>query len=94
LDRRFRTGDFSKNDYERLVGAFTQDWRHFVVLDFNEMESGSLVKKYGLRGFDAVHLSSAILMKGESDFALNFSSFDEKLNKAAKAEGLEVILPD
>ena len=47
-----------------LIAAFSEDWRSFVVLDFNEMESGRLVKKYGLRGFDAVHLSSAIMLKG------------------------------
>ena len=93
LDRRFRTGDLSKHDYEMLIDAFTEDWKSFVVLDFNEIESGRLVKKYGLRGFDAVHLSSAILLKGESDLTLTFSSFDEKLNRAATAEGLEVLLP-
>ena len=94
LDRRFRKGDFSKQDYELLIGGLAKDWLKFVVLDFDEMEAGLLVRKYGLRGFDAVHLSSAKIIRGVADLALFFSSFDEKLNKAARAEGLEVLMPE
>lgn len=94
LDRRFRSGDFSKHDYELLIGGFAEDWLNFVVLDFDEIEAGRLVRKYGLKGFDAVHLSSAKMMRRDDDLALFFSSFDEKLNKAAKAEGLEVLVPE
>jgi len=94
LDRRFREGDFSKQDYELLIGGFAKDWQNFVVLDFDEIESGRLASRYGLRGFDAVHLSSAKIIRGDADLVLYFSCFDEKLNKAAVAEGLEVLLPD
>jgi predicted nucleic acid-binding protein len=92
LDRRFRNGDFSKQDYELLTDGFQKDWLNFVVLDFDEIEAGRLVRKYGLRGFDAVHLSSAKMIKRDASVALFFSSFDEKLNKAAMAEGLEVLM--
>jgi uncharacterized protein len=61
--RRFRGGDFSKSDYEDLIAGFTEDWRKYVVLDFDELEAGLLVEKYGLSGFDAVHLSSAKMMR-------------------------------
>ena len=94
LDRRFRSGDFSKQDYELLIDGFAKDWLNFVVLDFDEMEVGRLVRKYGLRGFDAVHLSSAIMMRRDDGLALFFSSLDEKLNKAARAEGLEMLVPE
>ncbi|MBA4394203.1 MAG: VapC toxin family PIN domain ribonuclease [Desulfobacca sp.] len=92
LDRRFRNGDFSKQDYELLIGGFQKDWQNFVVLDFDEIEAGRLVRKYSLRGFDAVHLSSAKMIKRDASVALFFSSFDEKLNKAAKAEEFEVLM--
>jgi len=92
--RRFRNGDFSKPDYENLIAGFTEDWRKYVVLDFDELEAGLLVGKYGLRGFDAVHLSSAKMMRQDANLALFFSSFDEKLNKAAAAEGFQVLLPE
>lgn len=92
--RRFRNGDFSKPDYENLIVGFTEDWRKYVVLDFDELEAGLLVGKYGLRGFDAVHLSSAKMMKQDANLALFFSSFDEKLNNAAAAEGFQVLWPE
>ena len=94
LDRRFRSGDFLKQDYELLISGFSKDWLNVVVLDFDEIEAGRLVRKYGLRGFDAVHLSSAKMMRRDENPELFFSSFDEKLNKAAMAEGLEVLMPE
>lgn len=91
--RRFRAGDFSKPDYDHLLAGFTVDWQKYVVLDFDEREAGVLVGMYGLKGFDAVHLSSAKMLKQDGDLPIFFSSFDEKLNKAAAAEGLEVLAP-
>jgi predicted nucleic acid-binding protein len=64
------------------------------VVDFDEIEAGRLVQKYGLRGFDAVHLSSAkLIRKQQNSISLSFSSFDEKLNTAAAEEGLTVLSP-
>jgi len=94
LNRRFRSGELSKSDYELLLGGFDKDWLNYVVLDFDEIEAGRFVIKYGLRGFDAVHLSSAKMIKRNAEVVLFFSSFDEKLNKAAASEGLDVLMPD
>jgi uncharacterized protein len=94
FQRRFRSGDFSKPDYENLIAGFSEDWRKYVVLDFDELEAGLLVRKHGLRGFDAVHLSAAKMIRKDADLALFFSSFDKQLNSAATAEGFEVLLPD
>jgi hypothetical protein len=45
-----------------------------------------------LRAFDAVHISAAKLLNSSSDgIALSFSSFDEKLNAAARVEGFSVL---
>lgn len=94
LDRRFRSGDFSKREYDLLIEGFGLDWLNFVTLDFDEIEAGRLVRKYGLRGFDAVHLSSAKMLMRDENVSLFFSSFDERLNKAAVAEGLELLMPE
>jgi len=93
LSRRFREGDLTKKEYEMLINKFSAEWSRFISLDFDELEAGSLAKKYGLRGFDAVHLSSAKLLKAQNDISLSFSSFDETLNKAAGGEGIEVLSP-
>lgn len=94
LNRRLRQGDISKREYSLLTAKFFKEWHDFVVLDFSEVEAGNLIDKYGLRGFDAVHLSAAKLLKGKQDnITVSFSSFDEKLNKAALSEGFTILSP-
>ena len=92
MNRRFRAGDFSKEDYELLIEGVSGEWANYAVIDFDEIEAGRLVEKYGLRGFDAVHLSAANTIKRvEKDIHITFSSFDKKLNEAAAAEGFTVL---
>jgi predicted nucleic acid-binding protein len=92
LDIRFRNGDLTERDYERIVKGFSKDWASFATVDFDEVEAGRLVKKYGLRRFDAMHLSAALLIKRtRGDISLCFSSLDERLCKAAVSEGLKVL---
>ena len=92
LNRRFKAGDLEKRDYDQLVKAFSGEWRRFAVIDFDEIAAGRLVAAYGLRGFDAVHLSAAGLLRSSGNApAVAFSSFDEKLNRAAVAEKFTVL---
>ncbi len=94
LNRRFRTGDLSRGEYDLLIKAFTSDWRHFAVIDFDEIVAGRLASIYGLRGFDAVHLSAAKRLSSAAGTpSMAFSSFDDNLNAAARAEKLTVLLP-
>lgn len=92
LNRRFKAGDLEKQGYNALVKAFSGEWQRFAVIDFDEIAAGRLVAAYGLRGFDAVHLSAAGLLRSSGDApAMAFSSFDEKLNSAAVAEKFTVL---
>jgi uncharacterized protein len=92
LTRRHNSGDLAKKEYEKLVQAFVGEWGSYAALDFDEIEAGRLVKKYGLRGFDGVHLAAAkLLASAGADVNVVFSSFDERLNKAARSEGFVVL---
>lgn len=91
FNRRFNSGDLSEGDYKLMIKKFSQEWKKLVALDFDELEAGRLVKKHGLRGFDAVHLSAAKMLKADNDISLSFSSFDKRLNDAASVEGLTVL---
>lgn len=92
LELRLKQGDLSKNDYELIVKRFSQDWLHYATVDFDEREAGFFVNKYGLRHFDAIHLSAAkLILKERNDVSLFFSSANEDLCKAASAEGLKVL---
>lgn len=95
ISRRFRQGDLSEKEYNLLITEFTNEWERFVAVDFDELEAGRMVNLYGLRGFDAVHLSAAKLLKiNENNISLTFSSFDEKLNDAASFEGFTILSPE
>lgn len=92
LNRRFRGGDLDKRNYDLLVKTFSDEWHRFAVLDFDELSAGRLAATYGLRGFDAVHLSAAVMLRSsEHAPSIAFTSFDEKLNTAAVAEKLTVL---
>jgi uncharacterized protein len=95
IGRRFRQGDLTVKQYDSLIAKFSSEWGRFAALDFDELEAGRLVNLYGLRGFDAVHLSAAMLLKSNQDnVSLFFSSFDEKLNDAASTEGFKILSPE
>ena len=92
LELRFKQHEISQSEYDLIVKRFSQDWLNFAIVDFDEREAGFLVKKYGLNRFDAIHLSTAKLIKKEHhDISFAFSSVDEKLCDAAADEGLKVL---
>jgi predicted nucleic acid-binding protein len=94
LTRRYRIGDLSRQDYKLLMKTFAEDWQHFAVVDFDELEAGRLAENHGLRGFDAIHLATAKKLRAaHSNIAIAFSSFDNDLSKAARAEKLTVLEP-
>lgn len=63
ISKRFRHGDFTEKQYTSLISKFSNDWGRFASVDFDELEAVRLVNLYGLRGFDALHLSAATVLK-------------------------------
>jgi uncharacterized protein len=95
LYRKYRAGDLEKKAFAGLTEGFSAEWRAFAVIDFEEQEAGRLAVKHGLRGFDAIHLSSAGLLKATlRKTPMFFSSFDEQLNRAARGERMTVMKPE
>lgn len=94
LNRRLRGGDISRREFRLLIDGFSTDWADFAIIDFDEIEAGRLAEKYGLRGFDAIHLSALRLLKDrDNHISLAFSSFDKELNRAADSDGFTVLTP-
>jgi uncharacterized protein len=92
--RRRNEGGINAHEYRKLTMAFQRQWRDIGALDFDELHAGRLVQKHGLRGFDAVHLASAVgLLAVSPAGTVAFSSFDKVLAKAAAKEGFTVIEP-
>lgn len=63
------------------------------VLTLNE-EIERLVREYPLRGFDAIHLSSTLMIKTSGNIPIQFACFDRALNETALKEGLTVAVQE
>lgn len=91
--RKFRQRELTRKEYSQVVKGFKRDWRNYFIVEVSEdvVElGGELVERHPLRGFDAIHLASALLLKSRTRSTVSFSCFDERLKKAAQTEGLTV----
>jgi uncharacterized protein len=91
LARLRRERLISSSDLGRARAALDRDWRGLWILPVTDelaQSAGSLAEAHGLRGFDAVHLASFCLaLEGPGPVAeVRFSSFDQRLNRAARNE--------
>jgi predicted nucleic acid-binding protein len=92
--RRKEQGDFDLQAFELLQESLASDWASFVLLPVQERRAGALVVKHVLRGFDAVHLAAvSALRETLTGDSVLFSSFDGRLLRAARKEGISVLLP-
>lgn len=92
FSRRLNRRELPRAGFEEIVRAVKADWPQYLRLDFDEIIAAELVVKHSLRGFDAVHLSAALLLsQGPDAIEFSFSSADRALNKAARSEGFVVL---
>jgi len=89
--RKFREKGITEDDHKRIKKDLDSDWEKLFVIKLTDVlvkSAGDLAEKCSLRGFDAIHLVSALeLQKALSDPVV-FSSSDAKLRESARAEGL------
>ncbi len=90
--RRFREKAFTAREYKRLVNAFNADWNNcFIINVTTELVkfAGELAENHHLRGFDAIHLSSALTLYRELSSSVIFSCYNKNLQNASKLVKLE-----
>jgi uncharacterized protein len=88
--RRFREGSLTKTGYRALLTSFERDWTNYLQVKVSQdliRFAGDLAEKHALRGFDAIHLSSAIFLT-TSKVPVIFLCHDDKLQKASLREKL------
>jgi predicted nucleic acid-binding protein len=93
--RKRRERAVNPKDYRRIVREFDDDWDHYFVVDVTEplvKRAAQLADKHGLRGYDAIQLSSAIVLRDQSGEAVSFCCFDGRLLRASRREGLKPAL--
>jgi predicted nucleic acid-binding protein len=91
--RKLREQGITRDAYRTVKRALDADWPSFFVLNVSAgtaRSAGDLAERHALRGFDALHLASAIELRAAGAADLRFSSADDRLRAAAQAEGLEL----
>jgi predicted nucleic acid-binding protein len=91
IARRRRERLLTPAQSSAVVRQFDADWSTFLVIDATDAlgrSAGGLADRFGLRGFDAVHLASFEHLLGRvEDDDVHFSSADVRLTRAAKTLG-------
>ena len=92
--RKLREGVFSRENRDDAVEALNEDWGTFEKPEVTEdlaLEAGDRAEEHALRGFDAVHLASALLLREahkerrspDTEVDVVFLGFDSNLTRAA-----------
>ena len=90
--RKYREKGIAEEDYKLIKRDLDSDWERLFVIKLTDAlvkSAGNLAEKWGLRGFDALHLSSALELRRSVQLPIIFSSSDVRLSESAKGEGLE-----
>ena len=89
LARRRRERALSLAAFTFATRAFEDDWSRYLAVNVSASicrEAGELAERYRLRGYDSVHLASYLEVARRAGAAeTRFSSFDQRLNRAARA---------
>jgi predicted nucleic acid-binding protein len=78
-----------KNAYDIAIERLESEWVRFERFEVNERTTrlaGLLAREYLLKGYDSIHLSTALVMCADKIF-----TYDHKLSQVATSVGLEVV---
>ena len=80
--------------HHQRLAQLNLDWENLLRIELAPVvvrTAGDLAEVYGLRGFDSIHLASALWLKEKTSTPLNFAVFDQRLRAAAERAGLAVV---
>jgi predicted nucleic acid-binding protein len=93
LARMQRMRRLNGQDHRIVRQAFEADWIGMEIIQTHEpliRRAGDLAEEFKLRGYDSVHLAAAELVAKQIDEFI-FACFDNRLNSAALALGMDII---
>jgi predicted nucleic acid-binding protein len=94
LTRKLREGHLPRAEYDLTCRQFESDWHAYLRVELEDQIlflARDLIQRHPLRGFDAVHLASAVGLKSALNEDIVFAAADERLLRAAEAEKLEAL---
>ena len=91
LARAARVRVVTREAGAKALQAFSADWEHLVRLQLGEplaARAAALAWEHGLRGYDAVHLASALVWSESLGETVAVATYDRELWRGAQASGL------
>ena len=95
LARAVRIGLVTREAGSKALQAFNADWEHLVRLQLGEplvARAAALAWEHGLRGYDSVHLASALAWSESLGETVAVATYDRELWRGAQASGLSARL--
>jgi predicted nucleic acid-binding protein len=92
--RKKREVNINAKSFKVILDTFHRDWGSFIRVEVSDDLNDRIEKaiaKYPLRGFDAIHLASALLVHDFVTGDFLFACYDKKLNLAAQRAGLKTF---
>jgi predicted nucleic acid-binding protein len=83
--RALRQGVIGDEGYREIVAALHNDWHTYLAMEVSDaliFLAGDLSERHGLRGFDAIHLASALTLKTQVSEEMVAACFDSRLWEA------------
>ena len=91
LARAVRVKLVTKDAAASALKIFTADWEHLIRLQLTEAlaaRAGALSWEHGLRGYDAVHLATALFWHETLGEPVTVATYDRELWSGSRACGL------
>jgi predicted nucleic acid-binding protein len=92
--RKKREANLEDTLVRKIKDSFQQDWMTFIRVEVNDELNAYIDRVIGnhqLRGFDAIHLASAMVIHENIPDDFLFACFDDRLAHAARLEDLETF---
>ncbi|MET0163892.1 MAG: type II toxin-antitoxin system VapC family toxin [Vicinamibacterales bacterium] len=91
LARREREGGLTTAERDRAVRTLNTDLAAYILVELTaelSTDAQALLLRHPLRSGDTVQLASCLYLQRETGERISFAACDERLNNAARAEGL------
>lgn len=94
LSRLSRMNSIGMSEYDLALEQFHSEWLDYHRLPITEplvARADSLARAHSLRGYDAIHLASALAWQDVLGLSVSLATFDRELLEAGKRAGLAVL---
>jgi predicted nucleic acid-binding protein len=92
--RLYRGALTNPRRHRERVARLNMDWESYMRVELTPSVlrlAGETAETYELRGFDGIHLASALWLRDRAGVACSFVVFDQRLHDGAARAGLSVL---